>query len=406
MLFAMAWRNLWRQPRRTLLSLFSIAFAATLLVFMLSFQFGVYAQMKESALRLFDGYAQYQAPGYADDPDLRKTIADPAGLGLSARAIPGVLAAAPRVNAFAIVSNGDHSYGAAVTGVDPANERVVSSLAASVVEGRYLLPSDDDMAVLGDALARNLTVRVGQRVALLGSGLDGSVAADVLNVAGIYHTGIPEIDRSLVEMPLSRAQSTFALGGRANTLALSGHSLADIQDARPQLEALGRRYGADLRDWGALEPALRDSIRLKYITTSLIYATLVVVVTFIILNTLLMAVLERRREFGVLLAIGMRPGAIGAMVWFELLTLALLGAAAGIIVGGALSFWFVMHGVGLENLGQILRQYGLPTRLYPAVSWLSLLLGPAVIVLSICVGGIVPYLHVRGLTAAQAMKAS
>src|SRR3974390_1045211 len=80
-LFAMAWRNLWRQPRRTLLSLLSIAFAATLLVFMLSFQFGVYAQMKESALRLFDGYAQYQAPGYADDPDLRKTIADPAGLG-------------------------------------------------------------------------------------------------------------------------------------------------------------------------------------------------------------------------------------------------------------------------------------------------------------------------------------
>jgi ABC-type lipoprotein release transport system permease subunit len=406
-LLALAWRNLWRQARRTLLSLFSIAFAATLLVFMLSFQLGVYGQMKENVLRLFDGYAEFQAPGYADDPDLHKTIADPAKLSREAETIPGVAAAAPRVNTFAILSNGQKSIGAAVIGVDPARERKVSSLASAIVAGRYLLPSDGGSAVLGDALARNLGVSVGEKVTLLGSGYDGSVAADVLTVVGLYRSGIPDIDRTLMEMPLARAQATFSLGDRANTLALSGPTLAGVEASQATLKDLGTRHGAALRDWGALEPALRDSIQLKYVTTALIYATLVFVVAFIILNTLLMSVLERTREFGVLLAIGMRPSQIGGMVWLELLALALLGGVAGIVVGSAMTLWFVHHGIGMgANMDQVLRQFAMPTRLYPSMSPLSVLLGPAVIVLAICAGGLVPYLHVRRLVASAAMRAS
>jgi len=406
LLAALAWRNLWRQPRRTLLSLASIALAAALLVFMLSFQLGVYDQMKENVLKLFDGYAQFQAPGYADDPDLRKTILDPRRLALEAKGIPGIEAAAPRVNAFAILANGEKSFGAAVVGVDPTAEPSVSSLGAAIVSGRYLLASDTSTIVLGDALARNLGVSLGGKVTLLGSTMDGSVAADVLEVVGIYHSGIPEMDRSLSEIPLARAQATFGLPNRANTLAISGRALAEVNEALPRLASLGHRQRLALQDWGALEPALRDSIRLKYITTALIYGTLVVVVTFIILNTLLMSVLERTHEFGILLAIGMRPSAIGSMVWLELLSLALLGALIGIAIGGAIALWFAVHGIAISGLGATLRQYGLPTRLFPTISALSVLLGPTVITLAICVGGIVPYLHVRRLTAASAMRAS
>jgi len=406
LLAALAWRNLWRQPRRTLLSLASIAFAAALLVFMLSFQLGVYDQMKENVLKLFDGYAQFQAPGYADDPDLRKTILDPSQLALEAKGIPGIEAAAPRVNAFAILANGEKSFGAAVVGVDPTAEPSVSSLGGAIVSGRYLLPSDTSTIVLGDALARNLGVSLGGKVTLLGSAMDGSVAADVLDVVGIYHSGIPEMDRSFSEIPFARAQATFGLPNRANTLAISGRALADVNEALPRLASLGHRQRLALQDWGALEPALRDSIRLKYITTALIYGTLVVVVTFIILNTLLMSVLERTHEFGILLAIGMRPSAIGSMVWLELLSLALLGALIGVAIGGAIALWFAVHGIAIPGLGATLRQYGLPTRLFPTMSALSVLLGPTVITLAICVGGIVPYLHVRRLTAASAMRAS
>src|SRR5579862_2531141 len=147
MLAALAWRNLWRQPRRTGLSVFSIAFASSLLVVMLSFQLGVYAQMKESALRLFDGYAQFQPHGYADDPDPQKSIADAAQLRREALQIPGVGAASERVNAFAILANGERSFGAAIIGVDPVNEVKISSLARFVSDGRYLKPGDRDGAI-------------------------------------------------------------------------------------------------------------------------------------------------------------------------------------------------------------------------------------------------------------------
>ncbi len=406
MLAALAWRNLWRQTRRTLLSLFSIAFASALMVFLLSFQLGVYAEMKESALRLFDGYAQIQPHGFLDDPDLRKTVADVGVLKREALAIPGVTAAAPRVNGFAILANGPRSYGAMIVGVDPVNEAKVTSLGQRVDQGRYLQATDDASAVIGDALARNLGLGVGGKVTLLGSAVDGSVAADVLTVTGIFHTGIPDMDRSVLEMPLARAQSTFGLEGRAHTIALSGAALSNVQAATPALSALSSAHGVTLQDWGALEPELRDSITLKYVTSSMLYVTLVIVVTFIILNTLLMSVLERTREFGVLLALGMRPSLIGRMVWLELILLALAGAAIGIAIGGGAGLWFQHQGISYSGLDDVLTKYGIPTRLYPSVSLFSVLLGPGAVVIAICAGGIVPYLHVRRLQAAAAMRAS
>ena len=406
MLAALAWRNLWRQPRRTILSLLSIAFASALLVFALSFQTGVYSTMTEATLRILDGFAQVQPAGYADDPDIKRTIADAGPLAARLCEVRGVSAAAPRVNSFAILANGQRSYGAAVIGVDPASEAKVSSLAASVKTGRYLRPGDSAAAVLGDALARDLRLSVGDKVTLLGSAVDGSVAADVLTVVGLYHTGVPDMDRAILEMPLARAQAMFALGDRANTIAIGGSELSSVDAALPTLSRLAAKEGLKVQDWAALEPSLRDTFTLKYATSMFFYATLVFVVAFIILNTLLMSVLERTREFGMLLAIGMRPSLIGGMVWLELITLALIGASLGIAIGGGVSLWLEARGVVFSAFKDVLAQYGLPDRLYPSFTLLSASLGPGAITLAVCLGGIVPYLHVRRLQAASAMRAA
>jgi ABC-type antimicrobial peptide transport system permease subunit len=131
---------------------------------------------------------------------------------------------------------------------------------------------------------------------------------------------------------------------------------------------------------------------------------LVIVVAFIILNTLLMSVLERTREFGMLLAIGMRPTLIGRMVWLELLLLAGVGAGLGIAIGASVSAWLAMRGVSIPGTEQVLQQYGLPTQLYPSLSLLSLTAGPLAIAGAIAIGGIVPYFHVLRLIAARAMR--
>jgi putative ABC transport system permease protein len=406
MLAALAWRNLWRRPQRTILSLVSIALVSGLLVFILSFQGGVYATMQETTLRLFDGYAEFQPPGYADDPTLDRIIARPDQLAEDAERVPGISAAAPRINGFAILANGSRSYAAAVIGVDPASETKVSTLAARIAEGRYLDASDTDAAILGDVLARNLGVAVGGRVTVLGSARDGSVAADVLQVAGLYHSGIPELDRSILEMPLSRARDTFDMAGEANTIALAGPSLGAVDHAIPALDLLARRDGVALRDWAELEPALSDTIQLKYATSMLFYASLVLVVAFIILNTLLMSVLERIREFGMLLALGMRPAQIGAMVWCELLALALIGSAIGLVIGGAVTYWLQQRGIVYPIDPKLLAQFGMPSRLYPALTPFSALVGPGALLLAIALGGLVPFLRVLRLTPALAMRAA
>ena len=398
MLFALAWRNLWRRPQCTVLSLLSIALVSTLLICMLSFQISVYGVMKETTLRIFSGYAQFQPRGYADDPGLERTIARPEDLARQATMIDGVTAAAPRVNGFAILANGERSYGAAVVGVDPASEARLSSIRSMIREGRYLAPGDSDTAILGDILARNLAVAVGSKVTVLGSGRDGSVSADVLRVVGIYHSGIPELDRSILEMPLARAQETFAMSGFANTIALSGPTLGGVNNAIPALDRLARRQGVIVRDWGAMEPAMRDGITLKIATSMLFYVTLVVVVAFIILNTLLMSVLERTREFGMLAAMGMQPHMIGRIP---------VGRRPwGIAVSRGITLWLENVGVVIPGLGDLLAQFGLPPRLYPALSPVSALIGPGAIFLAILLGGVVPYLRVVRLTPALAMRSA
>lgn len=406
MLVAMAWRNLWRQPMRTGLSLLSMAFAALLLVFMLSFQLGVYDTMEANALRLFDGFAQVQPHGYADDPDIRKTIADTGAITRAATGIPGITAAAPRATSFVILANGDLSYGSAIVGVDPATEQKVSTLATTVKQGRYLEDGDTDSIVLGDALARNLKLKLGDKVTLLGSAVDGTVAADVLTLAGIFHTGMADIDRQIAEMPLSRFQETFALGDRANVIALAGPALPSVQGALPALRKALEGKNLAVEDWGALQPALKQAITLDFSTSMLWYVSLVVVVVFIILNTLLMSVLERTREFGMLLAIGMRSGLIGRMLWFELVFLAVLGNLIGILIGGGIALWFQIHGMSFGGVEDLFAQWGLPGRLYPTLSLTSALAGPAVIVLAVAIAGVIPARRIRKLEPVAAMGAA
>ena len=406
MLVALAWRNLWRRPQRTVLSLLSITLVTALLVFMLSFQLAVYQLMKESTLRIFDGYAQLQPAGYADDPTLDRVIDNPDRIARQAITVNGVTTAAPRVNGFAILANGSRSYAAAVVGVDPASEAKISTIASRISDGRYLKPGDTDQAILGDILAKNLDVKVGGKLTMLGSARDGSVAADVLTVAGVYHSGIPDLDRSILEMPLARAQDTFGMEGAANTIVLGGPSLGAVNQALPALQAIGQRSGVAVRDWQAMEPAMRDAIDLKYATSMLFYASLVIVVAFIILNTLLMSVLERTREFGMLLALGMRSSQIGAMVWIELLGLALLGSAIGVAFGAAVTLWLQSVGIVMPVDPKVMAQFGMPSRLYPALTAFSAFTGPGALLLTILVGGLVPYFRVARLTPAIAMRAA
>lgn len=411
MLLELAWRNLWRYPRRTWLNVLSIAFATVVMVFLLSFQLGTYSTMKENVLRIWDGFAQIQPQGFQDNPDLKKTIEDPIKLLNTAEAVKGITAAAPRTLSFVILANGEKSVGAALAGIDPEREVRVSNLKHSIKEGRYLEKSDTNQVVLGDSLARNLGVTVGDSVTLLGEALDGSIAADVLSVTGIFSSGTAELDRQFAEIPLARFQESFFMGKAVNTIVLSGDSLKEVTRAIPELQQRIKGISQqtkplDVQPWQVLQPGMKAAINLDLDTSFLWYASLVIVVVFIILNTLLMSVLERTREFGVLLAIGMRPANLGVMIWLELVLLALVGLVLGLAIGSAITLTVAHYGVSLPGSEALFSQWGIPGKLFPQLTLLSLSAGPGAMAISILVAGIFPYRRVRKLEPVAAMRSA
>jgi putative ABC transport system permease protein len=403
---ALAWRNLWRRPRRTALTVAGLAFAAAFLIFMPSLQNGAYRAMIENTLRLYDGYAELQRPGFRAEPDIRDTIGDVEGLLTALNGIDGLEDVSARASAYVLLSADDRSFGAQVVGVDAATEAGVSRIPANIDRGRFLVPGSGDEIVLGATLARNLGLAVGDNVTLLGTGRDGSLAADSLTVVGTFTTGINEIDRLTAEIALSRFQETFAMPDQAHTIVLSGPSLSEFTPLVGQIRAVAEPRGLELLEWRSLQPGLWQAIILDASTGGLIYLAMIIVVTFTLLNSLLMAVLERTHEFGVLMALGMRPARIGRMVWLETALMLALGLGSGVVLGYLLGTYFAHTGIAFGQMEKIFSRFGLPGAMYPRVDALTLLAGPAVIAVCTLLAGIFPFLRVYRLEPVAAMRAA
>ena len=229
---AIAWRNLWRNRKRTLLSAGAIAFSVALLTFAMSMQSGTYATMVDNATRLLDGHIQLQRRGYLDDPRIESAIDSAAERVAQVRAVPGVVAAAPRIAAFALVSGNDRSYGAQLLGVDPAAERALSSLPDMLTEGRYI--EGGAQAYAGRVLARNLGVSVGDQIVVLGTAANGGVAALAVTLVGTFASGIPELDRQLLQVPYAPVAEAFEMHDAAHAIVVRAESVpraAAVADA-------------------------------------------------------------------------------------------------------------------------------------------------------------------------------
>jgi ABC-type lipoprotein release transport system permease subunit len=177
-----------------------MVFSNILLVFMMSFQFGMYQLMIENTLQMFTGHVQVQAPDYLDDKKMRQTVANIAPLADAIRDGLKSDKVAARSMAFALASSEQRSYGIAIYGVEPAYEPNVSTVPGLVETGEYLSDLTANEIVIGSVLARNLKVDVGDELTLLGSGVDGSFAATVVVVKGIFTSGVTDIDRNIAEI--------------------------------------------------------------------------------------------------------------------------------------------------------------------------------------------------------------
>jgi ABC-type lipoprotein release transport system permease subunit len=398
-----AWRNLWRNRRRTLLSAGAIAFSVALLAFTMSMQAGTYAAMIDNATRLLDGHLQVQRRGYLDDPRIGNAIDGAAERVAQVRAIPGVVVATPRIAAFVLVAGDDRSYGAQLLGVDPDGERALSKLPDMRTEGRFIEGGAE--AYAGRVLARNLGVPVGGKIVVLGTASNGGVAALGVTLVGTFASGIAELDRQLIEIPLATAAEAFDMPDAVHAIVVRAES---VSRAHGVAEALRKDLPADevVLEWPVLIPDLEQAIMLDRASGNVMFGILCAVVTIGVLNGFLMTVFERTREFGMLMAMGMRARGIVSMLQAEALLLSCIGCAAGVAIGVPLVLWFGHVGIPIGDSAAAMRAFHIADRLYPALNWPALV--RPIVLLMVCtqLAALLPAMRVRRIQPVEALRAA
>jgi ABC-type lipoprotein release transport system permease subunit len=296
--------------------------------------------MIEDAVRVASGHVSVSGDGYLETRTLEQFVRLDAPLVAALDGTAGVEGWAPRVVSFGLLSRDSSTKGVAILGVDPDRERAVSTLADRVKQGRFVTAGGAREIVLGQRLAENLSAQVGDELLLYSVAYSLETAYDLFQVVGILRVPNPEMDRSLAVVSLADAQDFYVYGDRVSEVAVLAGNADRAPAIRDSLERSLASVPAEVHTWNETMPELVQFIFLDDAGMYIMLAILVIVVGFGILNTILMAVLERKREFGVLLALGLRPRSVFRIVYLESLLLAAVGLAIGLVVALPLVLYF------------------------------------------------------------------
>ncbi len=351
----LGWRNLWRNPRRSLITTGAFAAAYAFLIGEVGILEGVKFQLLRNGTLLLLGHIQIHDDAYLPDRSLYDTIGgsdgvDVAGLLSELERRSNIVHAAPRVQAFGLVSLGEHSAGAELMGIDPEREARVTTLIPPALSDR-LGRNRSRYILLGDVLARELRARSGDEIAVVTQAADGTLGNDLFTMAGTVHTGLSHLDRSLAVLHLGDLQALLALGPRRIHEIVS--VTADVTAADRVTHELNRSgllpRGSSARSWGDLSPQLKDYVSLTEGMNGLVIFLVALFAGFGVLNTMMMAVFERTREIGMLQALGTRPFVIVTSILAESITLAAVGTGAGFGFGALLMRVLVVRGIDLSR---------------------------------------------------------
>jgi ABC-type lipoprotein release transport system permease subunit len=362
--------------------------------------------MIDNSLQAFSGHLQLQHPRYLDEPKMRYTVPDVADSTDNLRDKLGLNSISARAAGFALASSDERSYGIQIFGVDAKHEPLVSTLPGLIRQGRYLVPGASAEIVIGSVLARNLKVETGDELSFLGSGFDDSFAAAVVRVVGIFESGITDLDRSVAQVNLGYFQDIFAMQQRGHAIVIRAPHIDAVEQLQIQLATLiDDESSIALRHWDDLQPGLKQAIQADMTSAWFMYIVLIVLVAFSVLNTQLMSVLERTHEFGTMMALGLKPSQLARLVILETGMMTGLGLLLGITLGAVITWYISQVGFSYPGMAEMAVKFNLPERLYPAISFISLFLGPGIVAFASLLASIYPALRLNRLLPIEAMRA-
>jgi len=370
----MAWRNLWRNWRRSLIASVAIVLSMILLIFFQAFMDGMDQAIYGNTVRLYGGNVLIHAPGYRDISTRLPMlpVADVDAVMAAVSSEPNVRAVSRRINTAGLISNRDASNAVNIAAIEPEIEAPISLAAENMVAGRFLAPDDGDNIVIGQALAEHLNVTVGDRVSLLGRRKDESMRQRSMTIVGIFDLGLGDAEKGLVFMNLPTAQTLYNMRGEVTEVAIV---LEEIGQEDKLINAIAPQFpNHEVDSIYTLRPEFADALATDRIFGILFGGILLLMGGIGILNLMLMAVFERTREMGVLAAMGMKGRQIMSLFVLEGSFIGLIGAVIGCFFSWLLVTWLSQNGIDfsaytedLEGAGEIYALMG--TVLYPAISF-------------------------------------
>jgi putative ABC transport system permease protein len=379
-LLRMAWRNVWRNGRRTVIAVIAIALGVAFLLFFDGLYGGTGQAIYGNFVKLQGGNVQVHAPGYREKakrrpllPLANAEVAMQAALGQ-----PHVVGVSRRINTGGMVSSREGTFPVVITGIEPEREAPVGLLAGNITQGRYLAAEDTDVLLIGRALAKRLEVSVGDRITLVGRATHEQMRRRTMTIAGIYDLGLAEVEKRMVYVSLAEAQSLFDLRGQATEVVVA---LESVGQEPPVVAALRFTLpGYEVHSWEEMNPEMKQTIERDIVTMNIIGAIILLIAGVGILNLMLMAVFERTREIGILAAMGLKRRGIVVLFLLEGTLIGLLGALVGCALGGLILAYLGQVGFAWNVSSEVSEMAALlGDRIYPQVG-LDLLLQRALTV--------------------------
>ncbi len=347
MILKMAFRNVFRQKRRSLFTILSMFGGFVMAAFFIGFADGSYNNIIDAFTRARLGHIQIHHREYLENPSLYRSIENPGVLGAVLDNTAGVTHWTPRVFSACLVAAEKKSVGAQIVGIDPEKENNATGFNKKIIEGRTFSSPDAKEAVLGKGLAHLLQVTVDQDVVVVTQGADGSIANERYRVSGIMDSGNEISDRTTFYLPINEARDLLVLGKRVHEIAIVVNRLKDVDAITDSLRQRLDDPLLQVAPWQEFARAFYKAMKADQEGMWIMLVIIVLVVSVGILNTVLMSVLERQREYGMLRAVGTRPGQIIRLVLTEVIILALFCIVAGSIVSLLINHLLSINGMKL-----------------------------------------------------------
>ncbi len=402
MIVQLSWRNVWRNKNRSATLLVSIALGLWAGILVMALFIGMTDQMVRSAIGSRLGHIQVHSRGFIAHQEIDLTIPDGIKVLGDIREVPGVLEATGRSAVAGMASSAVTGTGIELYGIIPEEERKVTDIYDHIAEGSYFGTDVRNPCVIGSRLAEKLNLKLGQKIIVTAQGMDGAIAGGAFKIVGLYKTVNSIFDKTAVFAEQKDVDRLFGLGGNIHEIALKTDGLGSVDPVQSKLEKA--LPGLDVESWKQIEPDIGMMIDMSRQMSHIFMIIVLLAMIFGITNTMLMAVLERIHELGVLTALGMKHRVVFIMIMLETVFLSLIGGVAGLIMGYVSVMALAKTGLNLSIVSQGLAAMGADSIIYPAWQATDYLSIGVMVVITALVAAVYPGIRAARLNPVEAIR--